>query len=147
MGSSSALQTPLEEARRPLHWILGSCGSISAWLACHPSFWPDALPCSIFPSWCGSLRVTATDSFSLTHLLCRFLDGIIILCHAAHFIMFATCVRKFHPNESTSPGSISRLMVSCIFLNLTSISSCAFIPTYLPFVVFQEQQDCPPVFR
>jgi len=76
---------------------------------------------------------TATDSFSSSHPLCRFRAGIIISC-PAHLISVSTCVRKFHPNtnESTTPGSISRLMLSRLFPNAISTSSCSSIPPNLP---------------
>jgi len=80
-----------------------------------------------------SFTSTATDSFSSSHPLCRFLDGIMISC-PAHFISVPNCVRMFHPrnNGSTTPGRINRLMVSCLLPNLTSTSSCALIPPHHP---------------
>jgi len=50
-------------------------------------------------------------------------------------------IREFHPNtnESTTPGSIKRLMVSCLLPNLSSTSSCPFF-----FAACSDcQRNCP----
>jgi len=77
--------------------------------------------------------MTATDSFSSNHPLCRYLAVILIL-YTADIISVPTRVRKFHPstNGSTSPGKIngSWSVLCCPFF--TSTSSCASISPHLP---------------
>jgi len=92
MGSLNALSA---EARPPLRWFplgfLGSWSNITAWMACRPSF---CCHCAKVYQLCLQ-ESCCIIRFSSSHLLCRFLAGIIISCPAHHFSV-PTCFSHFY---------------------------------------------------